>query len=277
MRTVGEVLHLSVDHVRKKGGRPRNEVEELIAHTLGMKRLDLYLMFDRPLEEDEIAPIRKGTARLAADEPLAYILGMAPFYGREFIVTPDVLIPRPETEVLVSVTEKWLAEQLSPGTIVDVGTGSGCIGLTLKALFPSWRVVLSDISEKALAVARRNAERFRLDVEVVQGDLLRSFSGKAECIVSNPPYLSSAEWKALDRSVAEFEPKEALMAGPTGIEMYGRLFAALKEKLVPGGFCAVEIGAVQGQAVGTLAQSIGKASLSQDLAGRDRVLCLTVY
>ena len=272
MRTIGEILRLSVDHVAKRGGRPRHEVEELIAHALGMKRLDLYLKFDRPIEEEEAASIRAGIARLAADEPLAYVLGTASFYGREFIVTPDVLIPRPETEVLVSVVEKWLVKQPSPGTIVDVGTGSGCIGLTLKALFPSWRVVLSDICEKALAIARRNAQKLQLDVELIQGDLLGSFSGRAECIVSNLPYLSLKEWNEADRSVSEFEPKKALLAGPTGLEVYQRLFDALQTSLVPEGLCAVEIGASQGPAVLALAQKSGTASLIQDFFGRDRVV-----
>jgi release factor glutamine methyltransferase len=273
MKTLGEILRLSVDHVLKKGGRPRREVEEWIAHTLGLKRLDLYLMFDRPLEEVELASIRQGIARLAAGEPLAYILGIAPFYGRDFIVTPDVLIPRPETEVLVSVAKDYLASQPAPGTLVDVCTGSGCIGLTLKALFPSWHVVLSDISEKALAVAKRNAQRFGLDVEFLQGDLLRPFSGRvAQCVVCNPPYLSSAEWKDLDQSVAAFEPRVALEAGPSGIERYKQLFSELGTALASKGLLAVEIGATQGHAVLSLEQPLGTSSLVQDLAGHDRVV-----
>jgi release factor glutamine methyltransferase len=273
MRALGEILRLSVDHVRKKGGRPRREVEEWIAHVLGLRRLDLYLMFDRPLEEAELVTLRQGVSRLAAGEPLAHLLGLAPFYGRDFVVTPDVLIPRPETEVLVSVAKDYLVSQPTPGTVVDVCTGSGCVGLTLKALFPSWHVVLSDISEKALAIARQNAQRFGLDVEFLHGDLLKPFSGRtAQCVVANPPYLSSAEWKDLDRSVAAFEPRCALEAGPTGIEMYERLFSELGTSLGFRGLCAVEIGAGQGQTVLSLAQRLGIPSLVQDLAGHDRVV-----
>ena len=160
---------------------------------------------------------------------------------------------------------------------MDVCTGSGCIGLTLKALFPAWHVILSDISEKALAVARRNALQLHLDVEFIHGDLLNPFSGRtAQCIVSNPPYLSSAEWTSADRSVAAFEPKVALEAGPTGIEVYERLFADLKKILAPGGLCAVEIGASQGPAVLSLARSLGTPFLVQDLAGRDRVVAVSM-
>ena len=154
-----------------------------MASVLGLRRLDLYLAFDRPLEEGEVASIRKGISRLAAGEPLAYIAETAPFYEREFIVTPDVLIPRPETEVLITVVREFLASQATPGTIVDVGTGSGCIGLTLKELFPAWHVVLTDISEKALTVARRNAQHLGLDVEILQGDL---------CVPSKDELLSAS-------------------------------------------------------------------------------------
>ena len=276
MKTLGEILRLSVDHVHKKGGRPRREVEEWIAHALGLKRLDLYLMFDRPLEVEELASIRQGIGRLAAGEPLAYILRLAPFYGQEFIVSPDVLIPRPETELLVSVAKDYLACQSTPGTLLDVCTGSGCIGLTLKALFPSWHVVLSDISEKALEVAKQNASRLQLDVEFLHGDLLKPFSGRiAQCVVCNPPYLSSSEWKDLDRSVAAFEPRVALEAGPSGIEKYRQLFSELGTVLASKGFLAVEIGATQGQAVFSLAQSLGTPSLVKDLAGHDRVVVVS--
>jgi release factor glutamine methyltransferase len=273
MKSIGEILRLSAEYVQKKAGRPRHEVEGWIAHALGIRRLDLYLLFDRPLEEKELDAIRSGVGRLAIGEPLAYITGFAPFYGLEFAVTPDVLIPRPETETLVSVAKGFLSSFPSPGTIVDVCTGSGCVGLTLKTLFPTWHVVLSDISEKALAVAKDNAFRLNLDVEIIQGNLLSSFSGRtAEVIVSNPPYLSSSEWQTLDPSVRNFEPQLALDAGPNGTEMYQSLFHALRDHLFSKGLCAVEIGASQSEAVLSLAEPYGTPFLTQDLAGRDRVV-----
>lgn len=273
MKTIGEIVHLSVDYVGKKGGRPRREVEEWIAHSLSMQRLDLYLQFDRPVEEQELVKIRSGLSRLASGEPLAYIISTAPFYGLEFEVSPDVLIPRPETETLITVAKAYLASQTKAGTIVDVCTGCGCVGLTLKTLFPKWHVVLTDISEKALLVAQKNAQAMNLDVEIVHGDLLEPFSGrKAECIVANPPYLSTAEWQALDPSVQKHEPKLALQAGIAGTELYQRLFNMLPGCCASKAFCAVEIGASQGKAVLALAQHFTAPFLAQDLAGRDRVV-----
>ena len=273
MKSIGEILRLSADYVQKKAGRPRHEVEGWIAHALGVRRLDLYLLYDRPLEEQELDTIRSGVARLAMGEPLAYITGFAPFYGLEFAVSPDVLIPRPETETLVNVAKGFLSARPSPGTIVDVCTGSGCVGLTLKTLFPAWHVVVSDISEKALSVAQDNAQRLNLDVEIIQGNLLSSFSGRtAEVIVSNPPYLSSSEWRTLDPSVRNFEPQLALEAGPNGTEVYQSLFHALPSHLSSKGFCAVEIGDSQADAIVSLATVYGTPFRTQDLAGRDRVV-----
>ncbi len=276
MKTIGEIVRLSVDHVKKKRGRPRHEVEELIARTLGMRRLDLYLKFDSPLEENEVAQIRSGISRLAFGEPVAYVLGLAPFYGLDFIVSPSVLIPRPETEILVTAAKEFLSSR-PPGTIFDLCTGSGCIGLTLKTLFPEWHVVLSDISEAALDVARKNAKRLNLDVEFVLGSLLDPFKGrKAQCIVANPPYLSSFEWENVDLSVASFEPKVALEAGPDGTECYRQLFRNLLDCLSLPAFCAVEIGSSQGLAVLSLARPLGATSLIKDLSGFDRVVTVSI-
>jgi release factor glutamine methyltransferase len=278
MKTVGEIVRLSIDYVQKKGGRPRREVEEWVAHTLGLQRLDLYLQFDRPLEDGELVSIRTGISRLCAGEPLAYIIGFAPFYGHDFEVSPDVLIPRPETETLITVVQAFLASQKTPGTIVDLCTGSGCIGLTLKMLFPQWNVVLIDISEKALVLARRNAHRLNLEVEIIQGNLLEPFSGrKAEVVVANPPYLSSSEWFSLDPSVATFEPRLALEAGVLGTEVYQNLLKQIPQHLVSKGFCAVEIGASQGEAVLSLAQQFCAPFLTQDLAGHDRVVAFSCH
>ncbi len=298
MKTVGEIVRLSVDYVRKKQGRPRREVEEWIAHCLGLRRLDLYLMFDRPVEDAELAAIRSGMARLGAGEPLAYLMGTTFFYGLEFEVSPDVLIPRVDTEILVDVVRSCIASREQPGTIFDVCTGSGCIGLALKTLFPRWHVVLSDSSEQALVIAKNNARRLGVDVELLHGDLLEPFSGRsAEIIVANPPYLSSAEWFALDRSVQSYEPRGALEAGPNGIELYQRLFGDVPKYLCANGLCAVEIGASQGAEVLAMASSFAtgdplvwegcvppaagvvphsKVRLYQDFAGRDRVVLFSV-
>ena len=268
-----EIVSLSADYVRKKGGRPRHEVEEWIAHTLGVKRLDLYLQFDRPVEQEERDRIREGISRLSAGEPLAYILKRAPFYGYEFEVSPDVLIPRPETELIIDTVMPRL--QGNTGIFVDVCTGSGCIGLSVKKLFPSWRVVLIDICDRAIQIAKRNAERLCVDVEVIQGDLLSPIlSEKAGLVVCNPPYLSTDEWVALDGSVKEFEPRKALDAGETGLEIYERALSQMRGILLPGGVGCFEIGSLQKKAVIQLIRECGFTNIIciKDLAGHDRLV-----
>lgn len=274
MKTLGEILRLSIDHVTAKGGRPRHEVEECIAAILGLKRLQLYLSFDRPLEENEIVRIRPSIARLARGEPLAYVQQSACFYGITYTVSPDVLIPRPETEVLVSVATAFLEQQSSPGTIFDICTGSGCIGLTLKSLFPAWHVVLSDISEKALSVARGNAERLNLDVEILQGNLLVPFGNRtASCLVANPPYLSTDEWNHLDVSVKNYEPRCALEGGPTGLECYRALLEGLPRHLNSPGLALFEISPQLSNLL-SLARQVARSEVIKDLAGRERILAV---
>jgi release factor glutamine methyltransferase len=286
MKTVGDVLRLSLSHVQKHQGRPRHEVEEWIASILGLKRLDLYLQFDRPLEDNEIDLIRPGIQRLAADEPLAHILKLAPFYGFDFVVSKDVLIPRPETEILIDEARKFLQIQEKPGVIFDVCTGSGCIGICLKKLFPDWHVVLSDISPLAISLARQNAERLGVDVEIIQGSLLEPFgSRKANCIICNPPYLSSSEWRTLDLSVKDYEPRLALEAGPTGLECYTALFSTLPSFLEAPAIAIFEIGHQQKADVLALASSVtscasrfvdGQWHAIKDFSGNDRAICFSM-
>ena len=265
VKRLKEVVCLAIDYVHKKGGRPRHEVEEWIASTLGMRRLDLYLQFDRPVQKEELDRIREGISRLSQGEPLAYVLGKAPFYGFEFEVSPAVLIPRLETEILIEKVQD------RSGTLVDVCTGSGCIGLTVKKLFPSLRVILIDICEKALEIAKKNARNLSVDVEIMQGDLLSPFLPRqADCIVCNPPYLTSDEWKEMDGC----EPKIALDAGKSGLEIYERILPQVKEALVPGGAALFEIGATQRESVIGLAKKNEFIAIEciQDLAGHDRVV-----
>ncbi len=272
MKTVREILKLSLMHVSDQ--RPRHEVEWLIAYALGVSRLDLYLRFDRPVEEAELAKIRSGISRLKKGEPLAYVRGLAPFFREEFVVSKDVLIPRPETEILVEEACSFLASRTTPGVLFDVGTGSGCIGLSVKKLFPEWNVILSDISPEALSIAKINAERLKVSVECLLGDLLSPFHSKAACVIANPPYLSECEWKQGDRTVREYEPKLALVGGTTGLEWYERFFAQVFQYLCEGSCILVEIGSTQGQAVTSLAQAhhFSKIQLIKDLAHHDRVV-----
>jgi release factor glutamine methyltransferase len=272
LKTVQEVLHNALQIVQKQ--RPDHEVQEWIAWNLKIRRLDLFLFPNSFISPKQLASIDSGCQRLAKGEPLAYITNEAHFYGFSLYVTQDVLIPRPETEILVETASRFLSHQ-HPSILFDVCTGSGCIGLTLKKLFPSWRVILSDISHAALEVAKENARRLDVDVEFIQGDLLDCFSGKALCIVCNPPYISTHEMQTLDSSVTRYEPNLALCAGDRGTENYEHILRALPSHLLPQGICFFEIGSSQASTVMDLSKNAGFTPLLHlDLEGRPRVVAV---
>jgi release factor glutamine methyltransferase len=279
MKTLLEILTLSTSYLDQRGIKnARRQAEELIADALGVKRLDLYLEFDRPLTDAELETCRQRLARRAKGEPLQYISGEVEFYNCRLIVNSDVLIPRQETEILIDKIVKELEGQdLHQKEFWDVCCGSGCIGLSLKKKFPELKVVLSDISPKALAVAKRNAKLNQLDVEFLEGDLLSPFNKrKAHYIVSNPPYIAAHEFNELESEVKDFEPIQALISGPTGLEFYERFAVQLKEYLLPQGKVWFEIGSGQGQRVCDMFALFekGNCRVDKDWAGHDRFFFL---
>lgn len=221
MKTVLTLLDLSVEFLRKNGVLdPRQIAQDLLAHTLGWKRLDLYLNYERPLSEREIAPFREKIARAAKKEPVEYIIGEIEFCGLLLKVDKRALIPRKETEIFV---EK-IAKQIEKGVLFDVCTGSGCIGIALKKKRPDLEVFIGDLSSAALDLARENAEKNGVDVHLLQGDFLEPFRGKkADIVVCNPPYIRKSDYEKLDPSVRMFEPIEALIGGEKGTEYYERM------------------------------------------------------
>lgn len=277
MKTIGQVLRLSVDFLRSKNSsQGRLELEYLIASFLSMKRLELYLHFDKPLDDSELSHIRQGVVRLAQGEPLAYIEGTASFYGMEFLVDKRVLIPRPETELLVDAAIKQ-ARQNPEATLWDVCTGSGCVGLAIKKAVGTLDVSLSDISPDALDVAKMNAQRHSLEVNFVQGSLLEPFQGKmADIITCNPPYINDADYTALEPHVKDFEPEGALRAGKSGLEHYLALSRTVRSHLKPGALLLLELGAGISQQVQELFEAQGFSSFDRlcDYAGHDRVLLI---
>ncbi|MBS3904448.1 MAG: peptide chain release factor N(5)-glutamine methyltransferase [Simkania sp.] len=277
MKTIGEVLTLAAQHLEKKGiERPRREVEDLLAHVLGCKRLDLYLRFDRPLDEKELEALRVLTKRRARGEPIQYILGEVEFYGARISVSSAVLIPRPETEILASKLADVIDAQQSL-ELWDVCCGAGCLGISLKKKFPSLDVFLSDLSKEALQVARDNAQNNGIEVNFLEGDFLAPFKGrKANIILCNPPYISKKEYDALDFSVKEYEPKLALVGGEDGLTFYRRLSDEVLEYLHPGGRLYLEIGHAQGEAIMQLfpQKEWKKKMLEKDWAGKDRFFFL---
>lgn len=282
MKTIKDILELSTSHLESKGIlSPRRSAEEILSHFLKLKRLDLYMHFDKPLGEDELDSCRQALRRRAQGEPLAYILASTVFFDCQFELSPDVLIPRPETEILVDKIAEELAaksrDELKEMTLWDVCCGSGCIGISLKKRFPDLNVMLSDISSAALDLARRNATKNDVDVEFREGDLLEPFLGeKADVFVCNPPYISLEEYASLSREVREFEPKLALLAGESGFELYERLSKDLPSFLRPGAKVYFELGYQQGKKLEELFHSSEWASmeLGLDWAGHDRFFFL---
>lgn len=229
--TLIDVLRLSTTYLGDHGSSSaRLDSELLCAQALGLRRIDLYLQFDRPLDEQELASIRELIRRRGKGEPVAYITGTREFYGRPFGVTPDVLIPRPDTETLVQRAVAYLRDR--PGAelrVADLGTGSGCIAITLGAEVPGMRMAATDVSTAALDVARANATALGIDVEFVECSWVDALDGTFDLIVSNPPYVTTDELAAVDRDVRDFEPRAALLAGDDGLDAYRALLASIRD------------------------------------------------
>lgn len=274
VKTILEILTLSTDYLTKQDMEsPRREAELLLAEFLGLRRMDLYLDFERPLQDKEVELFRDRLKRRGHGEPGQYIHGSVSFYGLDLRVTPAVLIPRPETEILVDKIVAELASKDMKGKkCLDLCTGSGCIALALKQRFPELEVTAADISEDAVKLAQENAASYSLDVQFVQGDFLTPFHlKKFDYIISNPPYISAVEYHALPHEVRGFEPKQALLAGETGLEFYQKLSNELPLHMNSKGKVWFEIGAAQGPAVLSLFPG---ARLEKDWAGHDRFISL---
>ncbi|HEY6491034.1 MAG: peptide chain release factor N(5)-glutamine methyltransferase [Terracidiphilus sp.] len=255
--------------------RARRDAETLLQHLVGKNRAWLLSHLDDGLGESEAIVFAGLLERRLRGEPIQYIMGETEFYGLPFRVTPDVLIPRPETEHLVEKAVE-LGWQFSKPRIVDVGTGSGAIAIALAHAVANALVTAVDLSDKSLAIARANAERNAVAdrVQFLRGDLLAPVaSERFEIVVSNPPYVAAADREALAVEVREHEPEIALFAGEDGLAMYRRLIPQAYAVIVPGGFIALELGFGQAEAVGLLLEEAGFAEIAftRDLQGIPRV------
>lgn len=253
----------------------------IVEHVLRLPAHRVLTDRDRLLSSVELMAVRGLVKRRVSREPLQYILGTQEFCGLEFTVNPAVLIPRPETELLV----EYLAQRIPAerqATIVDVCTGSGCIAVAIARLRPRARVIAIDLSNSALAVARQNAMRHEVCERItwVAGDLLRPLAeegleGRIDAIVSNPPYIADADWMALQPEVRLFEPRGALVAGSQGTELHERLLHESARYLIPGGALIMEIGAGQARAMRRIVSQIAGYRfhrLVYDEAGLERVV-----
>jgi release factor glutamine methyltransferase len=276
--TVMELVGWTANYLQEKGfHNPRLNGELLLAGTLGLKRLDLYLQHDRPLRADEMAEFKARLLRRAKREPLQYIDGTAAFRHLVLRVDRRVLIPRPETELLVQAVLDWAAGREALAAL-DVGTGSGAIALALASEGPFARVLAVDVSADALEVARANAREAAPDapVELRLGSLYEAAAGERfDVVVSNPPYVGEDERAGLDAEVRDWEPGEALFAGAGGLEVIRPLVEQAPAHLKPGGLLAMEIGAAQADAVGAIIHAtaaFAEPRVIADLAGRDRIV-----
>ncbi|MGH9532680.1 MAG: peptide chain release factor N(5)-glutamine methyltransferase [Terriglobales bacterium] len=274
-----QALNSAIDRLEAaRVGSPRMNAEVLLMFVLACDRAFLYAHPERELTEAEAARYDEALAERARGKPSQYITGHQEFWGLDLIVSPAVLIPRPETEHVVE-TVLELARPSDPSRvlrIVDVGTGSGCIALALAKELPDAKIHALDISPAALEIARANAARLELGGRVAfqQSDLLAALPAGTmfDFVVSNPPYVGEAEPEKVQREVREFEPRVAVFAGEKGLEVYQRLIPQAKERLKPGGWLVMEIGYSIEDAVRALLAGWSEVRVARDLQGIPRVV-----
>ena len=296
--TIGKLIEWTRSFFEKKGiPQPRLEAEILLAHVLGAERIDLYMRYEQPVDEGQRAAFRELVRRRAEREPTRYLTGGCEFMSLAMKVTPACLIPRPETERLVEEVLRLAgvsrrspaaaaaagvaAQPPAPISIIDLCTGCGCIAVSLAVYLPHARVTATDISAEALDVARLNAEAHGVAdrMTLLHGDLYEPLDAAdvqpADFLVANPPYVTEAEWAGLQPEIREHEPHAALVAGPAGTEVVGRILKGAPAYLRPGGRLLMEIGDEQGGAVAGQAAAVRGLSdveVLKDYAGLDSIL-----
>ena len=283
--TVRRILEWTSGYfTRKNLDAPRLSAELLLSHVLSAPRIKLYTQYDRPLSDEELSRMRSLVQRASEEEPIAYLTGRAHFFNLEFDVTRDVLIPRPDTETLVENVLQAVRHQpgLEAPRVIDLCTGSGCIAAALAHHLKSATVIATDLSPAAVAVARQNMQRLGLAERVVveQGDLFEPLTRMVDVqpfnlIVANPPYIRTVDLPALDRSVREYEPLQALDGGLDGLSLHRRILQEAPPRMVAGGRIFLEIAFDQGDLARDVAghyDAFDEVRVLKDFGGRDRVL-----
>ena len=293
--TIGKLIEWTRGFFDKNGiPQPRLEAEILLAHVLGVERIDLYMRYEQPVGDEDRGRLREFVRRRAEREPVRYLIGTCEFMSLALKVTRDCLIPRPETELLVEEVlrlagvkrrpagaAKPPVEPPAPVSVIDLCTGCGCVAVSLAAYLPAARLTASDISPAALAVARGNAEAHAVAdrITLLAGDLYEPLDAAdvqpADFLVANPPYVAEAEWPGLAPEIREHEPRTALVAGPAGTEVIERIIKGAAAYLRPGGTMLLEIGAAQGPpaaAMASAARGLADVRIVKDYAGLDRIL-----
>jgi len=250
---------------------PEQNAETIISHVLKLKRLDLYINQDIELTDTQLREISKFTKRRMKGEPIQYILGETEFYSCRIKVNKSVLIPRPETEYLV---EKIINENPNVKSILEIGTGSGCIAIALKKNFINSKITASDISSDALKITKKNAEINNVEIEFIESDLFQNIDGKFDVIVSNPPYISQKDFEQLPDEIKKYEPELALLAPNSGLYYYQKILQNAKEHLTESGKIYFEIGYDQADRIAEIAKVNGFKDIQifQDLNNFARIM-----
>lgn len=282
MWTVRSALEWTCGYLERHGDEhPRLSAEWLMCAATGFSRVEVYMNYDRPLDASELAVLREGVKRRGAGEPLQYVTGEMPFRHIVLKCAPGVLIPRPETEVLVDCVLEFIDAQPVPQRVLEIGTGTGCISLSIAGERPGTSVVATDISDDAVTLATRNREALSCEdaVQIVHTDIAEGVEGvhdgAFDILVSNPPYIPSALVDILPREVGGFEPRLALDGGADGLDVFRRIVDVAKEALRPGGLMAFELHedclqlAAQDARVVEFFEDV---RVVKDLTGRDRIL-----
>ncbi len=280
--TIQKLLNWVTEYFTEKGiDAPRLSAEWLLSHVLGLKRIELYTQFNKIVGQEQLSQLHELVKRAANQEPIAYLTGKKEFYSLEIEVTNDCLIPRPETELLVERAIEFLRTRSGDQSICDLCTGCGCVAVAIARNFANCRIVATDISDKALAVAEKNVAKHGLmnRIKLLQGDLFEPViaglgPAKFDLIVSNPPYVSEPEYEKLPPNVKNFEPKSALIAGKDGLDIINKIISDTNGYLKPSGTLMLEIGNEQGKAVHALLESSGyfdTVKIEKDYSNLDRL------
>lgn len=274
LKTYGEALYWASSFLTERN-KEREAAEYLMRGRLDWEKTKLIMNLRKPMPDAARKQFEKDVYEFASDKPAQYIIGHEFFYGEKFKVTEATLIPRPETEQLVALVLRENQEKESL-TVVDVGTGTGVIAITLKRLKPAWRVIAVDVSEEALKVAKENAETQGIEIDFRLGDLLEPvMNEQVDLVVSNPPYISVDEWEEMDESVRKYEPKTALFAENQGLDFYERFVEEIPNVLAVDGRVYFEYGYKQGRVIQQMYQAAfptKKILIHKDLSGHDRIL-----
>jgi len=280
--TIQKLLSWVTEYFTGKGvDSPRLSAEWLLCYVLGVKRIELYTQFNKIVDTEQLSRLHELVKRAGTHEPIAYLTGKKEFYSLEFEITKDCLIPRPETELLVERAIEFLRTRNGEQFVCDLCTGCGCVAVTIAINFAGCRIVATDISDAALAIAEKNVAKHGLmnRIKLLQGNLFEPvISGlgpaKFDLIVCNPPYVSEPDYEKLASNVKDFEPKSALAAGRDGLDIIKKIIADANQHLKPAGTLMLEIGNEQGPAVHDLLETtgyFGNVKIEKDYSNLDRL------